>query len=169
MAKVTNLWRVVQHWLDQQRFPPNQSALAKAIGVQRSAVSDWKTGKARPSPENMLKLAQLMEPTEGPLAYTALVMAMTTDMGFGKWTIGLEKQLPEGARIEPTGDETYGVLRGIFPDERAEPATVSARDRAELESYRRDQEQAAVRDQHAAAAGADESPRDASGEAGQGA
>lgn len=117
MAQVTNLWKVIQHWKDQQQFPPNQSAIAKVVGVQRSAVSDWKTGKARPNPEHMRALADLMEPTLGPMTYTMLVMAMTADMGFGEWTLGAEKRLPEGAHLEYVGDDTYGVFRGLAPDE----------------------------------------------------
>jgi transcriptional regulator with XRE-family HTH domain len=128
MAEVTNLWKVIQHWMDQQRFPPNQSTLAKAVGVQRSAVSDWKTGKSRPSPAHMRALADIMEPTLGPKTYTVLVMAMTADMGFGDWTLGAEKNLPEGAYLEYTGGDTYGVFHGLVPDDGTAQAPHEASD-----------------------------------------
>lgn len=130
MARVTNLWRVVQHWLDKQQFPPNQSALAKALGVQRSAVSDWKSGKTRPTPEHLHKLSVLMEPTLGPMAYTMLVMSMMTDMGFGEWRIGDEKRLPPGARLEYIGGPTYGVFHGLVYD--AETDSLEAKDQMTL-------------------------------------
>ena len=82
MAEVTHLWRVIQEWLDGQRFPPSQSRLGESVGVARSAVSDWKLGKARPTPDHLRRLADLMEPGLGPKTYDRLLRAMLADMGY---------------------------------------------------------------------------------------
>lgn len=116
MTRTSAVWQVVQLWLDQQQFPPNQSKLAQALGVQRSAVSDWKSGKTHPSPENLRKLATLMEPTLGPRTYTGLVMAVTTDMGFGEWA-GFKEvldRLPEKAEMVFTGAHGYGEFHNLI-------------------------------------------------------
>lgn len=38
-----------------------QEALAKAIGVEQSAVAMWETGKAVPSMRNLLKLSDVLK------------------------------------------------------------------------------------------------------------
>lgn len=82
MPEVSHLWRVVQEWLDQVQFPPSQSKLAQAIGVERSAVSDWKYGKSRPTPEHLDGLVKLLEPTLGPPVRLRLVLALMHDLGY---------------------------------------------------------------------------------------
>lgn len=82
MAKEAPVWRIIQQWLDLQRFPPSQSKLGEAVGVSRSAVSDWKSGKTRPAPDTLKRLAALMAPTLGKDVYLELVMAVVEDMGY---------------------------------------------------------------------------------------
>jgi transcriptional regulator with XRE-family HTH domain len=82
MSEVSHVWRIVQEWRDLQRFPPSQSRLAAAVGVSRSAVSDWKSGKTRPTPDNIDRLAQLMEPTLGKDVQLRLAVAVICDMGY---------------------------------------------------------------------------------------
>lgn len=82
MAQVSNLWRVVQEWLDSVPFPPSQAKLGKAVGVERSAVTDWKSGKSRPKPEHLIALARVMEPAMGPGIHGRLLGAMLEDMGY---------------------------------------------------------------------------------------
>lgn len=78
----THLWRVIQAWLDKLDFPPSQSKLALRLGVTRSAVSEWKIGRSRPTPQNLRALADLMEPQLGPAAYETLLQALNTDQGY---------------------------------------------------------------------------------------
>jgi transcriptional regulator with XRE-family HTH domain len=132
MAEVTNLWRVVQAWMSQQVFPPNQSALAKSIGVERSAVSDWKTGKTKPNPTHLRDLARLMSPTLGPHTHDILLVALMLDMGYD---------------VDP--EEGIGTNLGLFlpgPDgsvihykDAALEETLDETDRRELEEYRGEQ------------------------------
>lgn len=102
MAEVTNLWRVIQAWLDELPFPPSQARIGEAVGVERSAVSDWKYGKTRPTPEHLSKLASLLEPQAGPDVYGDLLLAMVKDMGF---------EVPKGAGpiglVRPADDKDH--------------------------------------------------------------
>lgn len=73
----TELWRAVDRWRMSQTFPPNQSALAKHIGVGRSTVSQWKNGDSRPSPDHM----RAIQSATG-IRYRDLLDAMLADMGY---------------------------------------------------------------------------------------
>lgn len=75
--EMSNLWALVQDWLDGQRFPPTQAKLAEAIGVSRSALSEWKYGDSKPSPENLARLAEVTG-----IRNQALLDAMNRDMGY---------------------------------------------------------------------------------------
>lgn len=107
----TQLWRVVERWRNLQRFPPNQSKLAEALGVQRSAVSDWKSGKTKPTPEHLRSLAALMEPSLGPDTHDMLVVALMQDLGYDidpkegiGGQLGLFLATPEGVQCYGQGD-----------------------------------------------------------------
>lgn len=76
-AELTQLWRLVDGWRRQQRFPPSQSALAKDIGVARGAVTQWKYGETRPTPDHMRRLQSATG-----LRYRDLLDAMLIDMGY---------------------------------------------------------------------------------------
>lgn len=78
----SQLWRVIQRWMDLQQFPPNQSKLASALDVKRSAVSDWKSGKTKPTPEHLRQLSTLMESSLGPDTYDMLLVALMQDLGY---------------------------------------------------------------------------------------
>ena len=77
VREVTHLWVLVQDWLDGQRFAPTQSKLAKEIGVSRTALSDWKYGKSKPTPDH---LAKLVEATG--IRNQAFLDAINRDMGY---------------------------------------------------------------------------------------
>ncbi len=78
----THLWAVVQDWLDQIPYPPSQNKLAARIGVQGTAVSQWKYGQSRPTPENLRALADEMQAVAGPDVYDRLREAVVLDLGY---------------------------------------------------------------------------------------
>ncbi|WP_370291528.1 helix-turn-helix domain-containing protein [Nocardioides sp.] len=80
--KSSRVWQIVEQWLDVVPFPPNQSKIAEHIGVTRSAVSDWKSGKTRPAPEHLRALGQMMAPQLGPDVHVRLSVALLEDMGY---------------------------------------------------------------------------------------
>jgi transcriptional regulator with XRE-family HTH domain len=82
MSTNTHLWEVIQAWLDVLPYPPSQARLGKRLGLSRSAVSDWKQGKSRPTPEHLRRLAVEMEPVAGPDIYQRLVDAVVRDLGY---------------------------------------------------------------------------------------
>ncbi len=73
----TRLWLLIEAWLDAQMFRPTQSQLAGKLGVTRSAVSQWKHGQARPTPENLRDLADLTR-----IPYVDLRTAVIEDLGY---------------------------------------------------------------------------------------
>lgn len=73
----TQVWRIIQEWMDGQLVEVTQSKVAAAIGVQRSALSQWKLGQARPTPAN---LRRIQEVTRVP--YRQLLDALLVDMGY---------------------------------------------------------------------------------------
>ncbi|GAA1992547.1 hypothetical protein GCM10009718_32810 [Isoptericola halotolerans] len=73
----SKLWALIEEWRDAQLFPVSQAALASKIGVSRSAMSQWKAGQAKPSPE---KLRQIASVTRIP--YERLLEAVVHDMGY---------------------------------------------------------------------------------------
>lgn len=81
--KSSHVWQVVERWLEGVPFPPNQSKIAEHVGVSRSAVSDWKSGKTRPAPEHLRALGQMMAPQLGPEVHVMLSMALLEDLGYG--------------------------------------------------------------------------------------
>jgi transcriptional regulator with XRE-family HTH domain len=79
----THLWAEIQAWLDVLPYPPSQARLAKKLGLKsRSGVSDWKFGKARPTPEHLRALADEMEPVAGRDIYDRLYEAVMRDIGY---------------------------------------------------------------------------------------
>lgn len=77
MPEQTQLWRLVEAWRRRQRFNVSQSALARDIGVARGAISQWKYGESRPSPDHM----RALQSATG-IRYRDLLDAMLTDMGY---------------------------------------------------------------------------------------
>lgn len=75
--KTTKLWQLIDRWLDTQMFRPSQARLAERLGVTRSAVSQWKHGQARPTPENLRDIARLTG-----IAFHDLRIAVVEDLGY---------------------------------------------------------------------------------------
>lgn len=130
MAQVSEVWRVVQAWLDTQRFPPNQSKIAEHLGVQRSAVSDWKSGKTRPTPEHVRAMARMMESGLGPDVHDLLVRAIIRDMGYDNWPEPAARQL-QLSSLQPDGT-TY-FYRSADAEERALAAAGEDADDLDIE------------------------------------
>lgn len=105
----SRIWRVVEEWQELVPFPPNQSKIAEYVGVSRSAVSDWKSGKVRPGPEHLHALGKMMEPQLGDDVYLRLSLALLRDMGY--------------TRFETSG----GRIRGAFPEAEADTLTPPGR------------------------------------------
>lgn len=80
--EISNLWRVVQDWLDVLPYPPNQSRLASRLGVTRNALTEWKYGTSKPRPEHLDALANEMAPVAGPDVYDRLLEAVNLDQGY---------------------------------------------------------------------------------------
>lgn len=98
MPEVSAVWRVVEDWLQLVPFPPSQSRIAERVGVSRSAVSDWKSGKTRPSPEHLEALAEMMEPQLGRDVGTRLAAALLRDMGYK-----VDKRVGDNLFVVPDG------------------------------------------------------------------
>lgn len=77
MATHTHLWDLIERWMDGRLVRTNQSQIAEAVNVSRSAVSQWKSGEARPKPANLRRLAQV---TGQP--YALFLEAVVRDMGY---------------------------------------------------------------------------------------
>lgn len=88
MAKETRLWRLVEQWIDAQRFPPSQAKIAEAVGVKPTAFSQWKLGHTQPKPEHLRKLAEVTG-----IEYRLLLAAVNADTGYLR-----DEELPEGGQ-----------------------------------------------------------------------
>ena len=55
----------------------SSSGFADAVGVQRQAVSQWKSGKTVPNPENLRTIARVTR-----IPYETLALAVMRDMGY---------------------------------------------------------------------------------------
>jgi transcriptional regulator with XRE-family HTH domain len=73
----SHLWAVIESWMDAQPIRANQAQLADAIGVNRQAVSQWKAGTSRPSPESLRALRRVTR-----LDWGLLTTALLQDMGY---------------------------------------------------------------------------------------
>lgn len=80
--QTTHLWAVIQEWLDHLPYPPSQNRLAERIGVEGTAVSQWKWGQSRPTPKNLRALADEMQAVAGVDVYDRLLAAVNLDMGY---------------------------------------------------------------------------------------
>lgn len=75
--KTTQIWALIQEWMDAQFFTVTQAQLAQKVGVSRSALSQWKTGQARPKPEHLMELHRVTR-----IDYDLLVEALVQDLGY---------------------------------------------------------------------------------------
>lgn len=82
MSETSHVWAVIEAWRDLLPYPPNQSKLAKRLGVGRQSVTEWKYGTSLPTPEHLRALADEMSPVAGPDVYDQLLAALNRDQGF---------------------------------------------------------------------------------------
>lgn len=73
----TELWRLIQSWMDGQIVRVNQSQLAEAIGVNRQSLTQWKLGQSRPSPESLRALRRVTR-----IDWSLLTDALVRDLGY---------------------------------------------------------------------------------------
>lgn len=73
----TQLWRLIQSWMDGQIVRVNQSQLAEALGVNRQSLTQWKLGQARPSPDSLRALRRVTR-----IDWALLTDALLRDMGY---------------------------------------------------------------------------------------
>lgn len=57
---MSELGKLIQAYIDSQVYPPTDSAVARKLGVSRSALGKWKRGDAMPSPDNLRAIATLL-------------------------------------------------------------------------------------------------------------
>lgn len=112
--QMTHLWRLVENWRESQRFDVTQAALARDIGVARSAVSQWKLGKSTPTPENM----RAIQSATG-IRYRDLLDALLQDMGY----------LPPTKESDGSGNAASNTPAGDARDQVAQAGTTVARER----------------------------------------
>ena len=74
---VTHVWRLVEAWRAGLEFPPSQSAIGERLGVDRSAVSQWKYGQSSPTPPRLRALAELLR-----VDYVVVLEAAMRDAGY---------------------------------------------------------------------------------------
>lgn len=82
MAQTTHLWAEIQAWFDVLYEPPSQRKLASNIGVKPNAISEWKLGQSKPTPEHLDRLADEMRPVMGPDIDARLQAAVMRDQGY---------------------------------------------------------------------------------------
>lgn len=73
----TEVWKVIQRWIDAQWNKPTQTQLAERLGVSRQAVSQWRTGQSRPRPEHLRGIADATR-----IPYRDLTDALLADLGY---------------------------------------------------------------------------------------
>ena len=108
MSEISRVWRIIEEWRDLVPFAPSQSRIAERVGVSRSAVSDWKSGKTRPTPENLTALAEMMEPQLGPDVHIRLTVAVMRDMGYF-----VSKRDEDGVSFSPGVNVIEDILRRV--------------------------------------------------------
>lgn len=77
MEDLSNVWGLIQDWLDVQEWDISQSALARKLGVSPSLVSDWKYGHRHPKPDQLARIAEITG--ESP---RRLLEALNRDLGY---------------------------------------------------------------------------------------
>lgn len=75
--RTTQIWRLIQQYMDGQVVEVKQAAIANAIGVGRSTLSQWKFGQTRPTPANLRKLHEVTR-----IPYQTFLDALLVDMGY---------------------------------------------------------------------------------------
>lgn len=85
--------------------------VARALGVNDSAISRWKNGKASPGLDSVMKLAEFLEVNPVALAVTAGLMKSDQ--------VGVEKlPLPEDTRARERIRDQIMSIRGLTTEEK---------------------------------------------------
>lgn len=127
----THVWGLVRQWMESQQFPPSQAAVARHLGVQRSAVSQWKKGQATPTPDNLRAMA-----TMTGVAYELFLDALLRDQGYLRtetYDAATTKQAP-GSGATVTQFPSAEALDPTLPDD------VAARDEGQPSKTQRARE-----------------------------
>lgn len=86
--------------------------VARALGVNDSAISRWKNGKASPGLDSVMKLAEFLKVDPVALAVTAGLMKADQ--------VGVERlPLPEDTRTRERVMDQIMNIRGLTSDEKA--------------------------------------------------
>lgn len=125
----TELWRYIEAWRARQPFSVSQAELARKVGVRPTALSQWKTGKTRPTPDNLRRLS-----TVTGVSYEILLDALLIDMGYRQeqrhgtpqegtpntQAAGSAANTHDGDMVPPSVDDAgYGLAADSGPRERA--------------------------------------------------
>lgn len=98
--------------------------VARALGVNDSAISRWKNGKASPGLDSVMKLADFLDVEPVALAVTAGLM--------NSKQVGVERlPLPEDTKTRAYVKEQIMSIRGLTRDERQ--ALIQAYEAAAIE------------------------------------
>lgn len=101
----------------------SQKFVAMSLGVAGPSVSNWESGKTKPTPENYVALAQLFSVSVDYL------------MGMSEAVSAADEPAKDGAEAYPPHlQESYRVLSQLTPQELAEVVEV-----AKFKLYQRDQ------------------------------
>lgn len=104
----TRLWALIQQWLDVQLFHVSQAQLANKLGVQRSAISQWKLGQSTPRPEHLRALAKLTG-----VPFVDLRTAVAEDLGYLEQD---EEVMGNAQHPAPIGEVRGSVDPGVSTD-----------------------------------------------------
>lgn len=85
--------------------------VARALGVNDSAISRWRNGRATPGLDSVMKLARFLEVNPIQLAVTAGLMS-EKEAGVVRLT------LPEETRVISLAEEQIMKIRGLTDDDR---------------------------------------------------
>ena len=118
----THLWALIQEWLDAQFFRVTQAQLADKLGVRRSALSQWKLGKARPTPAHLRELHRVTR-----IDYDRLLEALVRDMGYLDAEDGERHDAPPMSDAEGTSATAESTEGRPAPDAEAVGAGPGAR------------------------------------------
>lgn len=112
--------RLIDEFIDRQKFPPNAAWVARQVGVSKSTVTNWHRDGV-PRPDLLRRLAHVIE-----TPYSRLVDAVMVDLGYiesGRSGEGSGQQ--PAASSEARGDTG---LQGMTPAAWDELARVLGRD-----------------------------------------
>src|SRR5690606_25544216 len=123
-VSTTHLWALIQEWLDAQFFRVTQAQLAEKLGVRRSALSQWKLGQTRPTPEHLRELQRVTR-----IDYDRLLDALVRDMGYldaedGEGNAQHPAPMSDAEGTSATAENTTGAAARAAADDAAGPASL---------------------------------------------